>query len=179
MATIPAGTWAIDAGHSSAGWAVKHFGVSTFRGKFPGVSGAVETADGAVTAITGEVQIDSLRTEDEQQTGHLKSPDFFDVTNHPTGTFRSTAVQDRGDGTLAVTGDLTLRGVTKPVELDVEVEGVGPDAYGNTRIGLAATGVVDRTDFGISWNMPLEGGGLTVGERVKLEWNIEAIKAEQ
>ena len=176
MAEIPAGTWAIDASHSSAGWAVKHFGVSTFRGKFPAVSGTIESTDGAIAKIDGTVQIGSLKTEDEQQTGHLMSPDFFDTANHPTGTFTSTSVQDLGGGKLKVAGDLTLRGVTNPVELDVEVEGVGPDAYGNTRIGLEATGVVDRTQWGISWNMPVEGGSPAVGERVKLEWNIEAIK---
>ncbi len=176
MARIPAGTWAIDASHSSAGWAVKHFGISTFRGKFPAVEGTITTTDGAVTAINGTVHIDSLNTEDEQQTGHLKSPDFFDIANHPTGTFTSTSIQDLGNDRLKVAGDLTLRGVTQPVELDAELEGVGPDAYGNTRIGVSATGVVDRTTFGISWNMPVEGGSPAVGERVKLDWNIEAIR---
>ncbi len=176
MASIPAGTWAIDASHSSAGWAVKHLGISTFRGTFPDVSGTIETTDDAITAINGTVQIASLKTVDEQQTGHLMSPDFFDAANHPTGMFTSTSVQSLGDDKLRVTGDLTLRGVTLPAELDVEIEGVGPDPYGNTRLGLTATGVIDRMAYGITWNAPLDTGAVAVGERVKLEWMIEGIK---
>lgn len=176
MSDIPAGTWAIDPVHSSFGFEVKHLGVSTYRGSFPGVEGAIETADGAVTSVAGAVQIDSLVTQDVQLTGHLMSPDFFDQANHPTGTFASTSIVSDGNGKLKVVGTLTLRGVTQPVELEGELEGVGPDPYGNTRIGISATGFIDRTKFGLSWNVPLGDAVVAVGEKVKLVWNAEGIK---
>ena len=176
MSDIPAGTWAIDPVHSSFGFEVKHLGVSTYRGSFPGVEGAIETIDGAVTSVSGTAQIDSLVTQDVQLTGHLMSPDFFDQANHPTGTFASTSIVSDDNGKLKVVGNLTLRGVTQPVELEGELEGVGPDPYGNTRIGISAAGFVDRTKFGLSWNVPLGAAVVAVGERVKLVWNAEGLK---
>jgi len=176
MADIPAGTWAIDPVHSSVGFEVKHLGVSTYRGSFPGVEGTIETVDGAVTSVEGTARIESLTTQDPQLTGHLMSPDFFDQANHPTGTFTSTRIEGDDNGKLKVVGTLTLRGVAQPVELDGEFEGVGPDPYGNTRIGISATGFVDRTKFGISWNVPLGDTLVAVGEKVKLVWNAEGIR---
>jgi polyisoprenoid-binding protein YceI len=176
MSDIPAGTWAIDPIHSSFGFEVKHLGVSTYRGSFPGVEGAIETTDGAVTSVAGTARIDSLVTQDVQLTGHLMSPDFFDQANHPTGTFASTSIVSDGNGKLKVVGTLTLRGVTQPVELAGELEGVGPDGYGNTRIGISAAGFIDRTKFGLSWNVPLGDTAVAVGEKVKLVWNAEGIK---
>lgn len=173
---IPNGTWDFDPVHSSVGYAVKHFGVSTFRATFPGISGSIETDGGAITKIDGTVEIKSQLTQDENLGGHLLSPDFFDAENHPTGRFVSASIRSTGDGTLAISGELTLRGVTQPVELDAELEGVGADPYGNTRIGISASGIVDRTAFGINWNIPLDNGGLAVAEKVKLVWNVEAIK---
>ncbi len=176
MADIPAGTWAIDPVHSSVGFEVKHLGVSTYRGSFPAVEGTIETAEGGVTSVAGTTRIDSLVTQDVQLTGHLMSPDFFDQANHPTGSFASTRIESDGNGTLKVVGDLTLRGVTQQVELDAEIEGVGPDPYGNTRIGISAAGVIDRTKFGLTWNVPLGDTAVAVGERVKLVWHTEGIK---
>ncbi len=176
MADIPAGTWAIDPVHSSVGFEVKHLGVSTYRGSFPGVEGTIETIEGAVTSVQGTAHIESLTTQDVQLTGHLMSPDFFDQANHPTGTFASTRIESDGNGKLKVVGELTLRGVTQPVELKGELEGVGPDPYGNTRIGISAAGFIDRTKFGLNWNVPLSDAVVAVGEKVKLVWNAEGIK---
>jgi polyisoprenoid-binding protein YceI len=175
MADIPAGTWALDPVHSSIGFEVKHLGVSTYRGSVPGIEGAIETTDGAVTSVQGTAQIDSLVTQDVQLTGHLMSPDFFDQANFPTGSFASTSVALDGDR-VTITGNLTLRGVTLPIELEGELEGVGPDPYGNTRIGLSASGFIDRTKFGLNWNVPLGDTIVAVSEKVKLVWNAEAIK---
>lgn len=176
MSEIPAGTWSIDPVHSSVGFEVKHLGVSTYRGSVPGVAGTIETIDGAVTSVQGTAQIDSLVTQDVQLTGHLMSPDFFDQANFPTGSFTSTRVVTDGQ-TLTITGELTLRGVTQPVELVGELEGVGPDPYGNTRIGISASGFIDRTKFGLNWNVPLGDAIVAVSEKVKLVWNAEGIKA--
>ena len=112
--TIPTGTWSIDAVHSSVGFEVKHLGVSTFRGSFKDVTGSIETDNGAVTAIDGTIETASIHTIDGALSGHLQTPDFFDTANHPQGHFRSTQVEDLGDGKLRIRGELELRGVTKP-----------------------------------------------------------------
>jgi polyisoprenoid-binding protein YceI len=174
---IPTGTWAIDAVHSSIGFGVKHFGVSTFRGSFSGAAGSLASENGAIRSIEGTVLIDNLVTEEPQLTGHLHSADFFDAANHPAITFKSTAVEPVDSDKLRIAGDLTIRGVTRPVELDAEIEGAGDDPYGNTRLGIAATGAVDRSDWGITWNAPpLANGALAVGERVAITLHVEAVK---
>jgi polyisoprenoid-binding protein YceI len=175
--TIATGTWNVDAIHSSIGFEVKHLGVSTFRGSFKDVAGTVTTEDGAVKAIEGTVDTASVHTIDSALSGHLQTPDFFDSANHPQGSFRSTAVEDLGDGKLKVRGELQLRGVTRPVEIDALVTGAGADPYGNERLGLSGSAVIDRTEFGISWNAPLPNGALTVAEQVRLVLDVEAVKA--
>ncbi|MFN8111333.1 MAG: YceI family protein [Thermoleophilia bacterium] len=172
--TLPTGTWNVDAIHSHVGFGVKHLGIATYRGQFPGVEGHLVTENGTITAIEGTAKIDSLETKDGNLTGHLLTPDFFDAASHPTGTFRSTDITLNGDA-LTVRGELTLRGVTKPVELTGTLEGFGPDGYGNTKLGVELTGNIDRRDYGISWNVVMDNGVPTVAERVKLEWNVEAV----
>jgi polyisoprenoid-binding protein YceI len=174
---IPTGTWSIDPVHSSIGFGVKHFGVSTFRGSFSGAAGSIVTEDGAVRSVDGTVKLENLVTEEPQLTGHLHSEDFFDAASHPEITFKSTAVEIVEADKLRISGDLTIRGVTRAVELDAELEGVGDDPYGNTRLGITATGAVDRTDWGITWNAPpLANGALAVGERVALTLHVEAVR---
>ena len=174
---LPTGTWSIDPVHSSIGFGVKHFGVSTFRGSFSGAAGSLVTEDGAIRAIEGTVRLENLDTEEPQLTGHLHSEDFFDAAKHPELTFKSTSVEQAEDGRLRVTGDLTIRGITRPIELDAEIEGAGDDPYGNTRLGITATGAVDRSDWGITWNAPpLANGALAVGERVALTLHVEAVR---
>ena len=174
---IPTGTWSIDAVHSSIGFGVKHFGVSTFRGSFTGAAGSLVTDGGEIRSIEGTVRLENLATEEPQLTGHLHSEDFFDAANHPEITFKSTAIEKVEADKLRISGDLTIRGVTRPVELDAEIEGAGDDPYGNTRLGISATGAVDRSDWGITWNAPpLANGALAVGERVALTLHVEAVR---
>jgi polyisoprenoid-binding protein YceI len=174
---LPTGTWSIDPVHSSIGFGVKHFGVSTFRGSFKGAAGSVVTANDAIREIAGTVRVENLVTEEPQLTAHLFGEDFFDGDRHPELTFKSTSIEQAEDGKLRITGDLTIRGATHPVELDAELEGAGDDPYGGTRLGISASGAIDRTDWGITWNAPpLANGALVVGERVALTLHVEAVK---
>lgn len=172
---IPTASWSVDPVHSSIGFGVKHLGISTYRGTFPGVAGRIETRDGALATIEGTVRIDSLVTPDATLTGHLLAPDFFEAATYPEACFASTRVEQRAGGGFRVEGELTLRGVTKPVVLDGEIEGVGVDPYGNEKIGLIAKGTIDRTQFGVSWNAPLANGALAVAERVTLDLEVQGL----
>ncbi len=176
--TIPgyvAGTWNIDGMHSEVGFAVRHMMVSKVRGKFTKFSGEVVTADDMLgSSVTAEIELSSIDTGAEQRDGHLRSPDFFDTENYPTMTYRSTGVRPDG-GDYVLDGELTLKGVTRQVPLKLEVNGFGPDAYGGTRAGFTATGHINRSDFGMTWNAAIEGGGVVVADRVDLHLEIEAV----
>lgn len=171
------GTFDIDTGHSHVGFVVRHMMVAKVRGRFPTFSGQVVVGETPATSSV-EVTIDaaSVDTKDEGRDGHLRSPDFFDVENHPNWTFRSTGLVPTGEGRFDLTGHLTLHGVTRPVTLVVEQEGVVIDPYGNERIGFSATTELDREDWGITFNMALEAGGVVVGKTVKLEIEVEAVR---
>jgi polyisoprenoid-binding protein YceI len=174
-ATASASTWEIDPAHSTIEFSVKHMMVSTVKGQFEKVKGAIELDDKDVAKSSVEVTIDlaSVNTHEPKRDGHLKSPDFFDVAKFPTATFKSTKIQKAGKK-LKVTGDLTLHGVTKPVVLDVE--GPSPASktpFGTTVRGVHATGKIDRKDFEIGWNKVLDNGGVLVGNEVTLEFNAE------
>jgi polyisoprenoid-binding protein YceI len=173
---LPTGTWSIDPIHSSIGFGVKHLGVSTFRGTFKAAAGSLVTENDAISQIDGTVRVENLVTEEPQLTGHLHSEDFFDGAKHPEITFKSTSIEGTEDDKLRITGDLTIRGVTRPVELDAEIEGVGDGPDGNPRVGIAAVGALDRTDWGITWNQPLANGTLALAERVTLQLHVEAVK---
>jgi polyisoprenoid-binding protein YceI len=175
-AKASASTWDIDPAHSTIEFSVRHMMVSTVKGQFEKVNGALELDDKDVTKSTVEVTIDlgSVNTHEPKRDGHLKSPDFFDVAKFPSATFKSTKVQKVGKNKLKVTGNLNLHGVTKPVVLEVE----GPSApfktpFGTTVVGIHATGKIDRKDFEIGWNKVLDNGGVLVGNEVKLELNAE------
>lgn len=174
--TVPAGlttgTWAIDPSHSDVSFTVRHLMVSKVRGSFSGVAGAINVGDAGVQ-VTATIDASTINTRDENRDGHIKSGDFFDVENHPTWTFSSTAVTGSGSD-LKMTGDLTLRGVTKSVTLDVEFLGVNTDPWGNTKAGFEAKGEINRKDFGVEWNAPLETGGVLVGDKVNIELDIQA-----
>ncbi len=180
MTSTPAtSTWNIDPAHSSAEFKVKHMMISNVRGKFGGITGVLNRVDADHTESSLEVSIDvsTVNTQDEKRDGHLKSPDFFDAEKFPAMTFKSTHIEKKGDG-FAVTGDLTIHGVTKPVVLNVEeVSEPAKDPWGNTRIGLTATAKINRKDFGLSWNSTLEAGGVLVGEDVSITLDVELIKA--
>jgi polyisoprenoid-binding protein YceI len=172
-------TWNIDPAHSGAEFKVKHMMIANVRGKFSGISGVLHRVEADDTESTLEVSIDvsTVNTQDAQRDGHLKSPDFFHVEQFPAMTFKSTHIQKKGDG-FAVTGDLTIRDVTKPVVLNVEeVSEPAKDPWGNTRIGLTATAKINRKDFGLTWNTTLEAGGVLVGEEVAITLDVQFIKA--
>ena len=175
-------TYQIDAAHSSVQFSVRHLMVSNVRGTFSGVTGTVsyDPDKPAETTIDATVDVNTVNTNDEKRDGHLKSPDFFDVAQYPVMTFKSKKVQSAGDE-HKVTGDLTIHGVTKEVTLTVEdVSGEVKDPWGNTKIGATVKGKRKRSDFGFdSGNAPLETGGVLVGDDVKVEFDLQFLKASQ
>jgi polyisoprenoid-binding protein YceI len=178
-ATTVTSTWNIDPAHSGAEFKVKHMMIANVRGKFSGINGVLNRFEADHTKSTLEVSIDTttINTQDGQRDGHLKSADFLDVEKFPTMTFKSAHIEKKGEG-FAVTGDLTIHGVTKPVVLNVEeVSEPAKDPWGNTRIGLTATARINRKDFGLTWNTTLEAGGVLVGEEVNITLDVQFIKA--
>ena len=172
-----AGTWTIDAAHSEVGFAVRHMVVSKVRGRFTGVTGTITTAANPLeSSATAEIDLSTIDTSNEQRDEHLRSADFFEVEKYPTMTYRSTGIRKSGDD-FVVDGELTLKGVTKNVPLKLELNGFGPDAYGGTRAGFTATGEINRSEFGVSFNAVIEGsGGAVVGDKVTLHLEVEAVK---
>ncbi len=172
--------WQIDPAHSSAQFAVRHMMVSTVRGEFGKVTGTVNLDDKDVAKSTIEATIDvtSIDTRQPKRDEHLKSPDFFDAAKYPTMTFKSTSIKKAGNDKYKVAGNLTIRGVTKPVTLDV----YGPgrevkDMMGMMRKGAHATTTINRKDFGLNWNAALEAGGVAVSDEVKVELDVEMTKS--
>lgn len=179
-AAASASTWNIDASHSEVGFSVKHLMISNVKGRFAKFSGTINADDKDVTKSTVEVEIDanSIDTRDEKRDEHLKSPDFFDTAKNPKITFKSKKVTKAGKG-LKVEGDLTMRGVTKPVTLEVEqLTDVVKDPWGNEKRGVVAKAKVNRKDFGINWNKALDGGGVVVGDTVDIIIEAELAKAK-
>ena len=171
-------TWELDPAHSHAQFKVRHMMISNVKGEFTKLSGSMKLDTGDLTRSSVEVTADaaSISTRDPQRDGHLKSPDFFDVEHYPAITFKSTKITRTDDG-LELTGDLTIRGVTKPVTFAVD----GPttetkDPWGNIRRGVEATTAIDRQDFGLVWNSALETGGVMVGDKVHITVDAELVK---
>ncbi len=172
-------TWAIDPGHTTVEFAVKHLMISTVRGRFADLSGTVELDDQNLAGSTVDVSIDvaSIDTRQADRDAHLRSADFFDVENFPTMRFKSTRVTRDGDA-LGVEGDLTIRGVTRPVVLRVTEEGRTRDPWGGQRVGYAASTRINRRDFGLTWNQALETGGFVVGDEVKISADVEVVRQQ-
>jgi len=173
-------TYTIDPAHSSAQFSIRHMMITNVRGGFSSVKGTVEYDPENPTATTIDVIIDAstIRTLDDQRDAHLKSADFLDVEKYPTIEFKSTKLTPEGGGEASVTGDLTIHGVTRPVALKVEgPSGEGKDPWGNIRMGASATTKIKRSDFGLTWNAALETGGIMVADELKIELEIEMIKA--
>lgn len=173
---LPApGTWVIDPSHSSVEVLARHMMISKVRGRFSGFSGRIVVGERPEDSAV-EVTIDaaSIDTADARRDEHLRAADFLDVADHPEITFRSTSIRPRRRGHWEVTGDLTLVGVTRPVTLDVELEGIGA-AYGGPRAVFSGVAEVDREAFGLTWNMALEAGGVLVGRQLKIELSIQAV----
>ncbi len=171
---IPTGTWSIDPAHSAVEFHVKHLGLATVKGRAPVVSGTIE--GGESPSLEGTVAVSSITTFDENRDAHLQSPEFFDVDRHPELTFSSSSIASDVDG-LTVEGELTIKGVTKPVTLTGAFVGTGTDPWGNERLGIDLEAVVDRTQWGLDWNAPLPGGGFLLPDRVKLTATFSAVKA--
>jgi polyisoprenoid-binding protein YceI len=170
-----AGTWDIDPVHSDVSFSVRHMMVSKVRGRFGAFSGQIVTGEDITrSSVSTTIDATSIDTNNEQRDNHIRSADFFDVANHPTWTFTSTGVRV-DDGDLFLDGELTIKGVTRPVTLTLQVEGFGPDAFGGTRAGFSAATTINRNDFGVDISMPLDGGGVVVGDKVTINLEIEAV----
>jgi polyisoprenoid-binding protein YceI len=178
--TIPGymtGTWTIDPVHSEIGFSARHLMVSKVRGKFGNFSGQIVTAqDPFKSSATAEIDLKSITTGNDQRDEHLRSADFFEVETYPTMTYRSTGARFE-DGNYILDGELTLRGITRKVPLVLELNGFGPDPYGGTRAGFTASGELNRSDFNVSFNAPLQNGGVVVGDKITLHLEIEAVLA--
>src|SRR5438132_7104425 len=176
--TIPGyvtGTWTIDPVHSEVGFSVRHMMVSKVRGKFNVFSGDIVTADNPLdSSVSATIDLSSIDTGNADRDNHIRSADFFDVDTHKTMTYRSTGIRLDGDD-YVLDGELSLRGVTKPVALNVELGGFGPDPYGGTRAGFTATGEIKRSEFGVDFNAVLETGGVVGAAKVSISLEIEAV----
>ena len=169
--------WEIDPVHSEVLFSVKHAMVTTVRGHFNVISGQLHIDDQnpANSWVDAKAEAASVNTRDERRDGHLKSPDFFDVANYPTITFKSSKVEHVGGDNYKVTGDLTLHGVTRQVTFDAEYGGQGHDAYGAHRAGISVKGKINREDYGLTWNAALEAGGVLVSKDVNIEIDLSAV----
>jgi len=171
------GSWVLDPAHTRLGFSAKHAMVTTVRGAFLEFEGSLDL-DGDQPANSSAhlvIQAASFDSGNGQRDGHVKSADFLDVENHPTLTFSSTEVRRDGDD-FVVVGDLTIRGTTRPVEIAVELEGVDKDPFGNERVGFSGQTTISRKDFGLTWNVALESGGILVSDKVKITLDVSAIK---
>jgi polyisoprenoid-binding protein YceI len=170
-----AGTWDIDPVHSDISFTVRHMMVSKVRGHFAKFSGEIVTGENlAESSVSATIAADSIQTGQDQRDAHIRSADFFDAENHPEWTYRSTGVRVDGDE-IVVDGELTIKGVTRQVPLALEVNGFGPDAYGGVRAGFSARTTIDRNDFGVDIKMPMDGGGVVVGDKVQIALEIEGV----
>ena len=174
-------TYQIDPAHSSVQFSVRHMMISNVRGSFSGIKGTVvyDSDNPSGSTIEAEIDAASINSHDAQRDEHLRGPEFLDTARYPTITFKSTKVERAGEGELKVTGDVTIHGVTKPVTLTVEdISSDAKDPWGKTRAAASAKTKLNRKDFGLSWNVALEAGGVLVGDEIKLEFEIEAVKAQ-
>lgn len=175
---LTAGTWNIDPVHSEVSFVARHMMVSKVRGGFSRFTGAITIGeDQLASSVEADIDVASITTNEEARDNHLRSADFFDLENHQHITYQSTSVEQDGDD-FVVHGNLTIKGITREVPLKVEFNGVGPDSWGGTRAGFSATTEISRKDFGIEFNMPLDGGGVVIGDRIQINLEIEAVLAK-
>ncbi|MDH6577376.1 YceI family protein [Kitasatospora sp. MAP5-34] len=174
------GSYVLDPAHTRIGFVARHAMVTKVRGAFKEFEGTAQLdgADPARSSATVSIKADSIDTGNEQRDGHLRTNDFLDAPNYPLITFVSTGVEQRGEGEFRVHGDLTIKETTRSVTIDVEYTGNARDPYGNLRVGLEGSVAISRKDFGITWNAALEGGGVLVGDKVVLEFDVSAIKQD-
>ncbi len=177
--TVPApGVYTLDKAHTVIAFIARHLMVTKVRGTFDEFEGTVIVAEDPMeSSVQATIRTDSVSTAEPQRDAHLRSGDFFEQDRYPTMTFSSTAVRPAGGGKWQVTGDLTIKDVTRSVVLDLEFNGATPDPWGGVRLGFSASTEIDRTEFGVSWNSALDGGGVVVGNRVRIEIEAEAVRA--
>jgi polyisoprenoid-binding protein YceI len=173
------GTYVLDPAHTRIGFVARHAMVTKVRGQFNEFEGSlvIDADDFERSSATLTIQAASIDTRNEQRDGHLRSNDFLALEEYPQITFVSTEVRETGESSVDVTGDLTVRGVTKSVTIPFEFEGAATDPFGNLRIGFEGSVVINRKDFGVNWNAALEAGGVLVSEKVTLEFEVSAIKS--
>ena len=172
---ISTGTWTLDPTHTEIGFTVRHI-MSKVRGKFEKFEGTLVTADDLTSSrVDVSVDLNSINTGTVDRDNHLRSSDFFEVETHPTMKFESTGIVEKAPGQLFVQGDLTIKGVTKPLELAVEILGEGGDPWGGTRIGVEATAQLSRKEFGIDFNIPVQGDKVMIGDKISIVINAEAV----
>lgn len=177
LAALTAGTWTVDAGHSTIGFVVRHLVVAKVRGQFTDFAGTITVgADPLQSKVEATVAASSIDTRDEGRDGHLRGSDFFDTEHFPQWTLVSTGIDAKGSDYVLHT-DLTIKGVTKAVDFALEFDGVAVDPWNNTKAGFTAEAEISRKDFGLEWNVALEAGGFVVGDTVKITLEIEALKA--
>ena len=176
ITTAPVGTWSLDPVHSSVGFEVKYL-VGTFRGQFRDVDGRLEVDESGRAKLEGNARVASVDVKDEQLAGHLQTPDFFDAERFPELRFRAEGIDATG-GTLHAEGDITIKGVTRPVEISGTVTPPAPDAYGKQRVGAVLAATVNRHDFGVSWNAPVPGGDMALADDVTINAELFFTKAE-
>jgi polyisoprenoid-binding protein YceI len=170
------GDWILDKPHTNLMFVARYAMLTKVRGHFNTFEGTIHVAEKPEdSSVELTIDASSITTDNDTRDNHLRSGDFLDLENHPTITFRSTKVEPVGDSRLRVTGDLTVRGVTKEVVLDAEYAGAAKDAYGRTRIAFSAKTEIDRDEFGVNWNMALEAGGVLVGKKVQIELEAQAL----
>lgn len=175
--SLTPGTWNVDPSHSGLNFTVKHLMVSKVRGRFASFSGTLNiAADPLQSSVTAQADVASVTTGDTGRDEHLRSGDFFEAEKFPTISFVSTKIEADGDD-FVLYADLTIKGVTKNVKFELEFDGVGKDPWGNTKAGFSAEAEINRKDFGLEWNAALETGGVLVGEKVKIQLDIQASKA--
>lgn len=170
-------TWAVDTMHAEVGFAVKHLMISTVRGRFGAVTGTVivDETNPSDSVVDVTIDVASIDTRQEMRDNHLRSPDFFDVANYPAMRFVSKRIEGNVQKKFRVVGDLTIRDVTREITIDVTNEGRTKDPWGNERVGISASGKLNRNDFNLTWNQALETGGVVVGDEVKLSIDVELI----
>lgn len=170
------GVWPIDHAHSRIEFVARHLMVTKVRGHFTEFDGSIEVAPNLLDSkVTATVQLASVDTGDQRRDDHLRTSDFFEVDKYPTMEFKSTGIKEDG-GDYKMLGDLTIHGVTHPVEFDVEINGVTPDPWGGTRAGFSAKTEINRKDWGLEWNAAVEGGGVLVSDKIQIELEIQATK---
>ena len=176
---LPTGTWTVDPAHSNLEFSAKHLGIATVRGAFNEFEGTFEVGDNGSARARGTVEVASIDTNEDQRDTHLRSEDFFHAEVHPQLSFESTEIRPVGEDSFLIHGDLTMRGVTRPIVLEVELQGTEIDPWGNERVALEARGQLNRRDWNMTFNQVLGSGNMLVSDKIKLSLDISAVKQVQ